>query len=675
MSHFVDWIGRQSRLLVISLAPLLIVEYRTHEKTVVDIVTLAAFVLALWLSLPTRQATQIEVEGAVRRLKRLVLKNWISRRIVLQGDLDGVSVPYARHQDREDISPRSEIIWPANGGEFDIYDNYQAMRAGRLMITGEPGSGKSIAAYTLIIDILERGLGAPIKEAVPIPVAVIGWDGEQELSKWLIGQLVDGYRIVRPVARRLVEGGYILPVLDGLDEVDPGGEQEVSRRIVEKLSESPDAQLVAHGALIITCETDFYRRLFDAGLAIKNAVVIEMQNLPPESIRSYMRMRLTRHLGRNSPGMIKLERALAQDDSCLARTLGRPLMLNLAISAITSGISDIAQLAQYKRSSTLARHLIRAVIPAAVRTTPRSPLPRIIGDARNPALSWWRTPKPYTVEEVRTWLTTIATSGESMRRAKVVVHPGSLWLMADETKVRAIHATLAAATGLLVAGLATEAQPGPVGFVLTAFTAIVALSFACWAGVSKRPSPRRLSLKQYATPVGLGRLLAVAALGGLCAIGGAYDGGPATAVTSGIGGALAIAVVIGLTANIPQIIDPRRILRDDLLFGSVFGLGVSIAAALPRGLSGGIAAGLSLNKILTVPGSAALAITIAMAGGVILGSHVWTRYALMIIMVAPSKRIPWRLMHFIKWCYAANLLRISGVAFELRHKEILKALD
>jgi hypothetical protein len=284
-------------------------------------------------------------------------------------------------------------------------------------------------------------------------------------------------------------------------------------------------------------------------------------------------------------------------------------------------------------------------------------------------------PKPYTVEEVRTWLTTIATFGESMRRTKAVVHPGSLWLMADETKVRVIHAILAGATGLLVAGLAAEAQPGPVGIVITAFTAIVALGFACWAGVSKRPSPRRLSLKQYATPAGLGRLLAVAALGGLCAIGGAYDGGPGAAVTSGIGGALAIAVVIGLTANIAQIIDPRRILRDDLLFGSIFGIGISIAAALPHGLSGGIAAGLSLNKILTVPGSAALAIGIAMAGGVILGSHVWTRYALMIIMVAPSKRIPWRLMHFIKWCYAANLLRISGVAFELRHEEILKALD
>jgi NACHT domain len=675
VSYLMDWIGRQSRLLVIALAPLLVVEYKTHQKTLVDAVTLATFVLALWLSLPTRRATQSEVEGAARRLKGLVRDNWISRRQVLQGDLDGANVPYIRRQDCEDPGLREELNWPPEGTHFNLYDSYRGIRAGRLLIIGKPGSGKSIAAYTLVIDILERGLGEPFDKSVPIPVAVIGWDGEKDLSEWLIGQIVDGYRIVRPVARRLVKEGYILPVLDGLNEVDADAGQEVSSRIMEKLNESADARAIAQGALIVTCQSGAYRSLSDDGLKIKRAVVIEMKNLPANDIRSYMRMRLALHLKQSPSEMAKLDRVVAQDDSCLVRTLGQPLMLNLAINVITSGISTASQLARFRRESMLSRHLIKAIIPAAIETTSRYPLPRILGDARKPVLSWWYQPKPYTADEVRAWLTIIAVNTSGKQRTRAVFQPGNLWLLADEAKVRFIHFVLAMTLGLLVAGLAAEAQSGPVGGVLTAFTALVALLFACWAGFARRPSPRRLNFRQYATAAGLARLLAVAALGGLCAIGGAYDGGPSTAVTSGIGGALAFAVVIGLTANIALIMDPRRSLRDDLLFGSLFGLGVSIAAALPHGLSGGIAAGLSLNKILSVPGSAALAIVIAMTGGVVLGSHVWTRYALMIIMVAPSRRVPWRLMHFIKWCYAANLLRMSGTSFELRHEEILKALD
>jgi hypothetical protein len=92
-------------------------------------------------------------------------------------------------------------------------------------------------------------------------------------------------------------------------------------------------------------------------------------------------------------------------------------------------------------------------------------------------------------------------------------------------------------------------------------------------------------------------------------------------------------------------------------------------------LTGGIATGLKLKETLTATGSAIIAIAIAMAAGIILGSHAWTRYALMIVMVAPTRRIPWRLMYFIRWCYAANLLRITGAGYELRHEEILRALE
>jgi hypothetical protein len=49
-------------------------------------------------------------------------------------------------------------------------------------------------------------------------------DDEQlrdQLDAWLIQQLVAGYGVSEKSAAVLVSGGWVLPVLDGVDEMDP----------------------------------------------------------------------------------------------------------------------------------------------------------------------------------------------------------------------------------------------------------------------------------------------------------------------------------------------------------------------------------------------------------------------------------------------------------------------
>lgn len=240
--------------------------------------------------------------------------------------------------------------------------------------------------------------------------------------------------------------------------------------------------------------------------------------------------------------------------------------------------------------------------------------------------------------------------------------------------MRKVHVVIGLIFGLATAGLASELLAGRAGYLATAVTGAVAVAFALWAGLLQYPKPRHLSLKQSATPSGLLRVIAIVILGGLCALGGALDGGWKTAITSGVGGTIAFTVIVGLIGGIPEVVDPRYILREDLLFGALAGFGVAIAAGLPGGFTGGVAASLNLNRYLTVQGSACLAIAIAIPAGITLGSRCWTRHALMILLVAPKRRVPWRTMYFIKWCYLANLLRVSGTEYELRHQEIMQGL-
>jgi len=675
MAPWLDWLGRRSRLLVLALAGLAVAEYRTHQSLIVNLATVGAFLAALWFSLPTRYVVQGELDGAAHRLRKLARKNWRERRFVLMGESDSATVTYVRQQSLE--SGTVACDW--EGGDVtDIYEKFKGIRSGRLMILGSPGSGKTLAAINLVTEILLFGLAAPDEQMLPIPVSIGGWDGTQKLGEWLSDRLVEGYRISRPVARALIYDDYILPVLDGLDEAgdQPGGNITTAQKILEQIRSSSDASDIAHGALVMTCRSDFYERLRESGHSLRNAAVVEMKDLEPDAVRSYLLTRFEDDRAHNPYQSSSFAAAIQQDDSCLIRALGKPLILILAILVLKAGYSKPQQLARYRRVSSLRDHLFRRLILSTVRANPRVPLPRIVGGVRRSAIPWWRgSPSYYDPDNVHRWLLNIATTRRHGGLRPVEVNPAQLWCLAEEKTVKKIHTIAGLIFGLAAAGLASELTVGPVGYFVTAITGVAAVGFALWAGMLRHPKARRLSFRQFATPMGLVRLLVIIIFGGFCALGGALDGGWRTAITSGVGGTITFTVIIGLIGGIAEVIDPRWILRNDLLFGSLAGLGVSIAAALPGGLSGGIAAGLKLNKYLSVPGSACLAIAIAIPAGIVLGSRCWSRHALMILLLAPKQQVPWRTMHFIKWCYIANLLRISGTGYELRHQEIVQGLE
>jgi predicted NACHT family NTPase len=100
---------------------------------------------------------------------------------------------------------------------------------GRLVILGKPGSGKTVATIHLVLRLLaQRQSGAP----VPVRFALADWDPAMDAEEFLVEHLVRDYAVSVRRAHQLVENKRILPVLDGLDEMDlstPSG-QRTGRR-------------------------------------------------------------------------------------------------------------------------------------------------------------------------------------------------------------------------------------------------------------------------------------------------------------------------------------------------------------------------------------------------------------------------------------------------------------
>ena len=114
---------------------------------------------------------------------------------------------------------------------------------GRLVVLGEPGSGKTMLMVRLVLDLLaRRAAGGP----VPILMSMASWHpADQDLLTWLGAQLLIDYPALASAAppgvgeltqaAALLASGLVLPILDGLNELSPSLRSTAIARINDAL--------------------------------------------------------------------------------------------------------------------------------------------------------------------------------------------------------------------------------------------------------------------------------------------------------------------------------------------------------------------------------------------------------------------------------------------------------
>lgn len=126
------------------------------------------------------------------------------------------------------------------GDRSTLYDVYGGLPSGRLVITGDAGSGKSAAAILLLLDALK--FREKCHSGIPVPVmfTLHNWDPEATpVNEWLIHKLAETLPLRRDDAKRLVQESRIAVFLDGLDEMP-----EQLRPIALKALNKADFRLV-----------------------------------------------------------------------------------------------------------------------------------------------------------------------------------------------------------------------------------------------------------------------------------------------------------------------------------------------------------------------------------------------------------------------------------------------
>ena len=535
----------------------------------------------------------------------------------------------------------------------DLHAIYGGLGSGRLVIIGEPGSGKTGTAVLLVLAALEhrQQVSSQDRQLVPVPVMFTfhGWDpSTQRVGDWLAARLQETYPLFagrggKAEAAELVKAGRVAAFLDGLDEIA----EDLRPVALRALSQQAVVRVVV------------LARSFEMSIAarqgfLEGAAALELRTVDAAAAADY----LTRvQLDPPPRGWSELTGRLRREpDSPIAKALSNPLTLTLVRDTYRSG-DDIRELLDFcdavgdVSGEDIQDQLLDRVLPAAYTPPPGEP------------------PPPYGLDEARRALGCIA-----VRMGQEGTRDLSWWRL----PAWASAAPRVIVTGAVFGVMFAFGGRNPV------FGLVAGTVFAYFYLIGDRGKPparlaplqRRHLLSRYALLVGL----VYALTGGVvCGLAIRLGAGQIVALATGvgIGAGLAGVLTAGLSrsaADDASPLTPRVSWRRDQGFGLAVGLllGLGLSLGVGLGIGFGYAFGLGSTHTAGHVKGLVLVFVWLLVFGLVFGllfPRTWTA-SLTFAQLAMRWNTPVRLLRFLDDARERDVLRTVGPIYQFRHARL-----
>ncbi len=227
---------------------------------------------------------------------------------------------------------------------IDVFDDSEV--AGRLLILGQPGAGKTTMLYKLAFELVKRAL-ANSNHPIPVIVSLSSCQNDnQSIKDWLVNELKDRYGVRKDIGKELVENQEIIPLLDGLDELAA----ERQKNCVIKINEFLQPLNWTNPVVVCSRLKEYERH--QALLQLNNS--IELCPLSRKQVYQYLQ----------NTGQLQLWDSIS-NDADLSELAKTPLLLNIIV--LTASEISIQTWQQFKTSESRLSYLFDTYISKMFR--------------------------------------------------------------------------------------------------------------------------------------------------------------------------------------------------------------------------------------------------------------------------------------------------------------------
>jgi hypothetical protein len=566
--------------------------------------------------------------------------------------------------------------------------------AGKLLILGAPGAGKTTALLSLAEQLVCGALSQP-KTIIPVLLELSTWrDDNQRLEDWLVEQLYDlhGGNRKHQLYEQWLERQVLLPLLDGLDELG----LERQRKCTEKLNE-----FARQYPQLVVCSR--LKEFETVKLKLNHLHgAVTLQPLADEQIESYWCSMGHAELWSRLQSSVTLQKLLEETEEGEPGLLRVPLFVTLAARAYNP------QQPFQTKAELLQQYVDRQLLPDVRQSDRRKELQQ-----RQWAYQTWEQEPDW--RQIQRPLSWVARQLQQHNRVELLIeHIQPTWL--ETRKLQHYYQLL---VGLIV-GLIFGLIVGPIfGLSLGPIMGLIAGSvFGLIAGLSlglilgqqdiALVEAFKLSMSQKLRLAILSSLklgLSMGLRGGLVVglssglrIGLGLRGGLSVGLSVGLSGWLINGLIFGLIWGliVGSIVGLKQELKlrshpNQGIWNSLQSLGWTTGLSFPLGfmfifgttklpmiiadhmMQGGGAGEISEALWIALPQFVApgmfgaLLFGFSVGGGVPCIQHLCLRFVLWQSGIAP-----WNLARFLQYCTERKLLQQVGGRYRFLHRELLE---
>ena len=533
------------------------------------------------------------------------------------------------------------------GEGSELADVLAWVPTGRLVVLGEPGSGKTMLMVRLVLDLLSRRTSG---DPVPFLASVASWNpAEQDLQDWLSAQLLINHSALASPppagmtesnrAAALLGAGLILPVLDGLDEIPEHVRGPAISRINDSLR--PGEQVA------VTCRTQQFRDVVrpqdGTEVTLRAAAAIQLCSLDADIVRGY--------LSDDAGGPVARARwvpvfAMLGTEAPAGQALSTPLMVGLARAIYNPRPGELIRTLPDPAKELCSHDL-----------ADRKAVEAVLFDGLIPAAYRSPTENRWTARQVGSWLEVLARHTQ-----RTIGSADIAWWQLSRAVPRIAVSVVSALVAGLVVGLVLLVSLAPVDGMNVTTGLVAGLGVGVAAAVTAVLVTIFGSIEAPARGI---RLSVGGLVAGLVAgvVAGIWLG-----IWAGLGTALWFGLLFGLLGvpgDLTGATSPSTMLARDRRVALLLMVGGWLGGSLLAG-SGATSSGGGLRNALLI--GAAL----GLAGGLAISmiKTAWPSYMLVRSWLALCHRLPWPLMSFLADAHRRGVLRQAGAVYQFRHIEL-----